>query len=202
MKILFCIIWGYLLGCLNPAALISKLKHKSLRENGSGNLGTTNTLLVFGKKYAALVLAFDMAKSLFAFKTATWVAPEVEWLGLASGFAAVVGHCFPFYLKFKGGKGLASFAGVVLAYRPLLFLFLLFTGMGLMIIVNYSFILPFYAASFFAVYAAIKEASLVAALLAVALAALIIAMHFGNFKKVLRGQENRVRDVIKAKFFH
>jgi len=202
MKILICIIFGYLLGCLNPAELISRLKHKSLRENGSGNLGTTNTLLVFGKKYAAIVLAFDMAKSLFAFKTATWVAPEVEWLGLASGFAAVVGHCFPFYLKFKGGKGLASFAGVVLAYRPFLFLFLLFTGMGLMIIVNYSFILPFYAASFFAVYAAIKEASLVAALLAVSLAALIIAMHFGNLKKVLRGQENKVRDVIKAKFFH
>lgn len=202
MKIFVCILIGYLLGTLNPAALISKLKHKSLRENGTGNLGATNTMLVFGKKFGALVMLFDMAKAFFAVWCARWIAPEIEWLSMATGVCAVVGHCFPFYLKFKGGKGLAAFAGLVLAYRPLLFLFLLISGTVLMLIVNYSFILPFYSAVFFTAYVAIREDEIAVLLLAVFVSALIVVMHFGNMVKAAKGRDKKIRDYIKIKSFH
>lgn len=202
MKSLICIFIGYLLGTLNPAALIAKIKHKSLRENGTGNLGASNTLLVFGKRFGALVMLFDILKGFAAFLLAGWIAPEVAWLPMAAGLAAVVGHCFPFYLKFKGGKGLAAFAGVVLAYDAKLFLFLLVSGMALMLIVNHSFVLPFYASTFFAVSVAIRATSIAVALLAAAVAILIVAMHFGNCIKAFRKQDLNIRGYIKTKLFH
>lgn len=100
----------------------------------------------------------------------------------------MVGHCFPFYLKFKGGKELAAFAGFVLAYNPWLFLFLLISGIALTLIVNYSFILPFYVTAFFTIYVAVREES--------------IAMHFGNFMNATREQNRKIREYIKTKLFH
>ena len=197
MKLALCILLGYLVGALNPAALIAKVKKKSLREHGTGNLGATNTLLVFGKKLGALVMLFDIGKGCLAVWIARWIAPEVAWLPLAAGLCAIIGHCFPFYLHFRGGKGLAAFGGVVLAYDPGLFLFLLISGFLLILIVNYSFILPLYASLFFAVHVGIREDSIMMLLLAVGCAGLIIAMHFGNFIKAVRGKDPGVRAYLK-----
>lgn len=202
MKILLCLLIGYLLGSLNPAALVSKLKHTDLRENGTGNLGATNTMLIFGKKFGAIVMLFDIAKAVLAVWCARWLASELQWLSLATGVCAVVGHCFPFYLKFKGGKGLAAFAGLVLAYNPFLFLFLFISGVALMLIVNYSFILPFYATVFFTTYVAIREDKISMVLLATFVSALIVIMHFGNFVKAARGQDKKIREYVKTKLFH
>ena len=154
-------------------------------------------MLVFGKKLGALVMLFDMAKAFLAVWCAKLIAPLIAWLPLAAGLFAVLGHCFPFYLKFKGGKGLAAFAGVVLAYRPTLFLFLLITGVVLMLIANYTFILPFYAAAFFAAYVAIRDGSIIMTVFATSASALVVIMHFGNFKKAIAGKERKVRDFIK-----
>ena len=192
---------GYLLGAISPAALIAKLKRKDLRENGTGNLGATNTMLVFGRTYGVAVMLFDIAKAFFAFKLAEWAVPEAEWLALAAGACAVVGHCFPFYLKFKGGKGLATFGGLVLAYEPWLFAFLLVTGVLLMILVNHSFILPFYATLFFAVYAAIREENILSFLCVALVSVLILVMAFEQLIRAVRGQDGKIREYIKTKLF-
>lgn len=202
MKILFCILVGYLVGSLNPAAIISRVKHSDLRVTGTGNLGATNAMLTFGKRMGALVMLIDITKSFFVFKLAEWMAPETAWIPMAAGLVAVIGHCFPFYMGFKGGKGLAAFAGIVLAYKPLLFLFLLVTGVGLMLIVNYTFILPFYATSFFTIYVAVSDGSLGCVIFATAVSVLIIVKHFGNFLKALRGEDRKVREYIKTKIFN
>jgi len=202
IRALVCLLLGYLLGSLNPAALISKLKGKDLREHETGNLGASNTMLVFGKAMGALVLAFDMLKGFLAFKLALWIAPEIKWAAMAAGFSAVLGHCFPFYLKFKGGKGLAAFAGVVLAYHPWLFLFLLITGMSLMVLVNHNFILAYYAAAFFGVFVVVRETSLLLVIFAVACTAVILIKHFENLVKAVRKEDILIRDYIKTKFFH
>ena len=201
IETVICLLSGYLVGSLNPSALISKIKNKNMRAEGTGNLGATNTLLVFGKKYAFLVLLFDMAKSFLELKAVEWIFPTLKWLALATGLCAVIGHCFPFYLGFKGGKGLAAFAGLVLAYKPTLFLFLLVTGVALMFVVNYSFILPFYASAFFAVFVAVYERDVWMFLIAAAASAIIMVMHFGNIKKAIRGEDNKVRDFVKNKLF-
>ena len=202
MKILLCILIGYLVGTLNPAALISKIKQKNLREHGTGNLGATNTMLVFGKAFGGLVLLLDILKSFAVYRFTSLLVPTPSWLAMASGLAAVLGHCFPFYLKFKGGKGLAAFAGLVLAYRPSLFLFLLVTGVLLMLLVNYSFILPFYAAAFFCAYTAVREGIGMSFALSTLAALLIIVMHFGNFLRARKGEDNKIREYLQGKRLH
>lgn len=202
MKILCFLLIGYLAGTVNPALLISKIKGKNLREHGTGNLGATNAMLVLGKKAGALVMLFDIGKSAIAVKLADLLAPELPWLSIATGLAVILGHCFPLYLNFKGGKGLAAFAGLVLAYQPLLFVWLLVSGIFIMVMVNYSFALPFYATVFFFVYVMIRETSILTVLLALMTSILIIVMHFGNLQKALAGRETKIREYIKTKMFH
>ena len=199
MKICLCLMLGYLLGSLSPSALIAKLKHKNLREHGTKNLGATNTSLIFGKKFGVVVMIFDIFKGFLAFKIPSLILPEVKWLSMASGLAAVIGHCFPFYLKFKGGKGLASFGGMILAYNPLLFAFLLVSTIVLLLIVNHSFIMPFYAAITFVIFVMIKEQSLPLILFAFLASLLLIIKHFGNMIKAIRGEDTKIRSYIKNK---
>lgn len=202
MRIFICILIGYLLGVLNPAALISRLKHKDLRQSGTGNLGATNTLLVFGKGFGGFVMIFDIGKAFLAVWCARWIAPQIVWLPLAAGAMAVVGHCFPFYMRFKGGKGLACFAGTILAYDPALFAIIAVTGIILMLVVNYSFILPFYATVFFSAYAIIFEENIFIIVFTLLISALIVITHFGNFQKALRGEDRKIREYIKNKLFN
>lgn len=200
MKIALSILMGYLLGSINPAAIVSHIKHKNIRKTGTGNLGATNVLLNFGKKYAAVVMAFDIFKGFLAVKLAELLFPAQAFAGAVAGCSAVVGHVFPFYLKFKGGKGLAAFGGFVLALSPLLFLFLLTTGTVLMFIVNYSVILPYYAGIVFPIYMGIRHGSLVLALICAVASVLILIKHAGNIKKAINGTDNPIREYAK-KFF-
>jgi len=115
MGYLFAILLGYLLGCSSMAFYIGMWKKKDIRTAGTGNLGASNTAVLFGWTSGVMVAVHDIAKSLTAVLLTKWLFPELEYAGAAAGIAAVVGHIFPFYLRFRGGKGLASFFGVTLA---------------------------------------------------------------------------------------
>ena len=109
------IIIGYLLGCSSMSYYISKFKKVNLQEKGSKNLGTSNTMAVLGWKYGVLVGIHDIGKSIIAVVLAKYLFPDLELAGFLAGIASVLGHIFPFYLKFKGGKGFASYFGMTLA---------------------------------------------------------------------------------------
>ncbi len=200
-RMILSVLIAYLLGSINPAAILSKFKQTDLRGQGTGNLGATNTMLVMGKKWGALVMAFDIAKAYLAVKIAQWLLPASYAAAMAAGFFAVLGHCFPFYMRFKGGKGLAAFGGLVLAYNPYLFLFLLSTAIVLIIVVNYSFIMPFYASVAFPLHVAYHTRSVWPTLFALAASAIIFVKHFGNFKKARRGEDIKIREYIRTKLF-
>lgn len=202
MESLRCILLGYLLGCLNPAALLSKLKKINLRKHGTGNLGATNTMLVLGKGWGALVLFFDIGKSFAAVRLAQFCCPALPVAGLLGGCGAVLGHIFPFYMHFKGGKGLAALAGLVLAYDPCIFLTLLILGCTLMLIFNYGIALTFSAATLFPILAGLHAQSLTDFLIAFAICLLIILKHRSVLAKVRRGEDTKIRDYIKTKLFH
>lgn len=197
LKIIICIAAGYLLGSLNPAALLGKIKKINLRKRGTGNLGATNVMLVLGKAYGALVMLFDIAKAFLAVRLCQLFAPDIAFAGIAAGGAAVVGHIFPFYMKFKGGKGLAPYAGMVLGVDPLLFAFLLVVCVTLMIIVNYSVAIPWSAGILFPTLSIFRSDSTVYILIAFAISALVMAKHFPNLKKAVRGEDVKVREYIK-----
>ena len=108
-------LMGYLLGCSNLAYWLAKWNRVDFRQGGSGNLGASNTTILLGWRAGVAVAVHDIGKAVLAVLLAGILFPEAENVGAAAGVAAVVGHVFPFYLKFRGGKGLASFFGTVLA---------------------------------------------------------------------------------------
>lgn len=115
------VVGAYFLGSINFAIYISRSAYKKdIRSFGSGNAGSTNVMRTFGTKAALIVLLGDIMKA-FISVTVTMVVCGIE-IAYIAGLAAMVGHCYPIYYQFKGGKGFATAAGMVLAADPLAFL--------------------------------------------------------------------------------
>lgn len=185
---------GYGIGQLSPAALISKLKNKDLRENGTGNLGATNTMLVFGKSYGIAVMLFDVLKAYFAVKIAKAMFQKFLFAGLFAGCFAVIGHIFPMYLNFRGGKGVATFAGMMLAYDIRVLLGLLLVAIVIMVTTDTGYYGPISAAILFPVWLWMKVKSIVVFGGVAAVGCLIIYKHKENFANAKAGKEIRVRE--------
>ena len=115
MAYLFSAVIGYLFGCSNMALYLSKYKGIDLRQSGSKNLGASNALMLMGWKAGILVGAHDIGKAWLAILMVRRIFPDVEMVGLVAGVSCVLGHMYPFYLKFRGGKGFAAYIGMMLA---------------------------------------------------------------------------------------
>ncbi|MFW9939844.1 MAG: glycerol-3-phosphate acyltransferase [Candidatus Thorarchaeota archaeon] len=106
---------GYLLGSVNPGYIIGKLKGVDIREEGTGNAGTSNVRIVLGFKYAVPTGIYDALKGIIAIFVALGIGADYRFAHI-SGMAAIVGHIFPFYLNFNGGQGIATSSGLMLLY--------------------------------------------------------------------------------------
>ena len=115
MTYLMIVLLSYLVGSSNMAYWLSLIHKVDIRKNGSGNLGASNATVLLGWGAGVLVAVHDIGKAVLSVALAKLLFPELEYAGAAAGVACVLGHIFPFYLKFKGGKGLASFLGAVTA---------------------------------------------------------------------------------------
>lgn len=188
---------GYIIGSLSPSALLSKIKKENFRKQGTGNLGATNTMIILGKGYGAFVMFFDIFKAFAAFMLATKLFPQFEHSGLLAGVFAVIGHIFPFYLKFRGGKGLAAFGGLILSFDPFIFLLLLILTLILMFLFNYGVAMPISAAVLFPILAFLKTKNLAVFALTLVASVLIIFKHIPNLKKAVNKDDATVRDYLK-----
>lgn len=197
MPILYSALIGYGLGALSPSALLSKIKKTDLRNQGTQNLGASNTMLVIGRAWGILVMFFDILKGFFSVKIAQWLFPQFRTAMLVAGLSAVIGHVFPFYLGFKGGKGLASFGGFVLAYNPWIFLILLSFGLILMLLTNASVAMPMSAGALFPILAGIASHSLAEAAFCAAASLIIIVKHWSNIDKARSGKDIKIRSFFK-----
>ena len=107
----FTILIGYAFGSIQPAYILSKIVGKiDIREHGSGNAGASNITAIMGWKYGFLVGLVDILKGVFAVLVVKWIYPFSPDLAFLSGIMAIIGHIFPFYMKFRGGKGVAALA--------------------------------------------------------------------------------------------
>ena len=106
------ILVAYLLGSVSMAYFLTKQKNVDARKQGTGNLGASNTKVLLGWGPAVIVAVHDIGKGLIAVLLARFLFPELPYVGAAAGVACVLGHIFPFYLGFRGGKGLATFIGM------------------------------------------------------------------------------------------
>ena len=192
------IITGYLIGSLSFAVIVSRLLGlPDPHTYGSGNPGATNVLRTGNKAAAVLTLAGDAAKGWFA----VWFAREVgAGYGVAeagaalAGLAAFLGHLYPVYFRFKGGKGVATAAGILLAINPWLGLGTLATWVIIAVFFRYSSLAALVAAvfaPFWALY--LNSFRLDATVMAVgAMAALLVWRHRTNIRNLLAGKEGRI----------
>lgn len=199
MNNIFSVLIGYFLGCLSPAAFLGRKHNVDLRKEGTGNLGATNTLIVLGVKNGIMVMIFDITKAFIASRIAKYLFPRQYYAGLLAGTGAIFGHCFPCHMKFKGGKGVATFAGMMLAHDPLILLILLAICIVVALIVNYGVSMPIAAALLYPpVSLAFSGDFWIFGITAVA-SILILVKHWSNIGKAIRHEHDTVRDFFKAR---
>lgn len=189
MNAIFSLGLGYLMGCLNPAAWISRKKKVDLKKEGTKNLGATNTALVMGKKAGYFVLFFDMLKSVFSYKVAKILFPQLAVAGLIAGIGVIVGHCFPITMGFQGGKGLASFGGLVLAHDPLVFAVLLTLGIVIAFIMDYGVYLAVSAAVLFPFASFLRSHDFWNFVMTGIASGIILIMHRTNLRRAITGED-------------
>lgn len=201
MQAILSIGIGYFLGSLSPAALVSKLKNVNLKEEGTGNLGATNTILTIGKAAGFFVMFFDILKSFFSYKLAKALFPQLLAAGLLAGIGAILGHCFPIFLHFDGGKGLAAFGGLVLAHDPKVFVCLLCFGILMVLITNFGVALTISAAVLFPIVEYFRSDDISLVILCAAASGFIIYKHLDNVEKARNDNDIHVRSYLKNVFF-
>ena len=187
---------GYCVGCINPASRIAERKHVNLKEEGTGNLGATNTAFVLGKKAGFFVLFFDIFKSFLSYKVAKWLFPKLLIAGILASIGCILGHCFPVTMHFQGGKGLAAFGGLILAYKPWMFFVIITVGIFMMFVCNTGVVAPFMGCLMFPAmvyFTAHTRAEFLALTVA---SGIIFATHLSNFKMA-----HRKEDVVNTRDF-
>ncbi len=137
-----CIVIGYIFGLFQTAYIYGRMKGIDIRQHGSGNAGTTNSLRVLGKKAGAIVFICDILKCGLAMTTVRLLFGEshadmIYLLVIYAAAGAILGHNFPFYLGFKGGKGIACTAGMVIFFHPVLIPLEVLTFFGIFFTTHY-----------------------------------------------------------------
>ena len=206
MERVICIIIGYVFGLFQTAFIYGKMHGIDIREHGSGNAGTTNTLRVLGTKAGLIVLLGDILKCILAIVICGDIfdashPDEIYLLKLYAAAGAILGHNFPFYLKFKGGKGIAATAGLILAFHPA------FIPMGVILFFGAFFFTHYVSLGSLLVYAGLMIEMVVAGqmglfgasqrilnemyLITALLTILAYYKHRENIGRLIRGEERK-----------
>ncbi|WP_289014652.1 glycerol-3-phosphate 1-O-acyltransferase PlsY [uncultured Granulicatella sp.] len=185
-------IVAYLLGSIPSGLWVGQyFFKKDIRQYGSGNLGSTNAFRVLGKKAGSLVLFCDIFKGFLAMILALTIfkQPDISPLWIAS--FAVIGHTFPIFASFKGGKAVATFAGMILAYQPLLLLYGLVIFLVLLAITRMVSLTAMVTITL-GVFLSLLFNDWTLTLFALAIDIFIIYRHRSNIQRILNGTENKV----------
>lgn len=200
------IIIGYLLGSFPTSVIAVRiLKGEDIRKIGSGNAGATNTVRILGAKWGVLVGLVDLAKGWLAIMIAS-AAGMSDYVLVLSGLAAVGGHAFPLFAGFKGGKGVATGAGMVLGLFPLAFLvclagFLLVLFLGGIVSlssITAAVLLPpsvFFLGGGRDAFQAGDEVGIGIWMFSLALGVFVIFLHRKNIRRLVRGEERRFEKI-------
>ena len=199
--ILITVVVSYLIGSIPTAYLLGKLKGVDLRREGSGNLGATNAFRVLGPLAGALSLFLDIGKGLLAVTVLTNVAVNfaglsgagsADWLRIIAGIFAIAGHNWTIFLKFKGGKGVATSAGVFLGLVPGAVGLSLLLWLGIVALSGYVSLGSLLAALGLPLFIWFLGERIEFALFGLLIAILVIIRHRPNIKRLFRGEENKI----------
>ena len=201
MEVFLSLSLGYAMGCLNPAAWIGKKNHIDLKQAGTGNLGATNTTMVLGRKAGAFVLVFDVAKSFLAARLARWLLPQLAVSGLLASIGVILGHCFPITMHFSGGKGLAAFGGMMLAYNPVVFVIVVLSGIGIMVLLDIGVAAPLLGTVMFPALTFLFSHDVPSTVCAVIASVIILYTHLDNVNKTRAHSDVKVKNYFRDVLF-
>ena len=201
MKVFLSLILGYAMGCLNAAAWVGRRNHINLKEAGTGNLGATNTTMVLGRKAGAFVLVFDLAKSFLAARLARWLFPQLAVSGMLASIGVILGHCFPVTMHFSGGKGLAAFGGMMLASNPVVFVIVVLSGIGIMVLLDIGVAAPLLGTVMFPALTFLFSHDVPSTVCAVIASVIIIYTHLDNVHKTRDHSDLKVKNYFRDVLF-
>ena len=184
---------AYLAGCSNMALYLSKWKKVDMRSAGSGNLGASNALVLMGWKAAVLVGIHDIGKAYLAVFLAKYFFPELPHIEAVAGVACVLGHMFPFYLRFKGGKGFASYLGMTIALNWKFALVVLAIVVLVTFITDYIVVGTVSTVLMVPAYMGFATGSLLLPAILLIGTAAILLKHRENYVRILNGTEIGLR---------
>lgn len=191
MMVAISMILGYLLGAIPFAWIVSKIGGVNIFKVGSGNAGFTNVFRVLGFKYAIIVLLGDILKGTAAAALGNFWGGNL--MMVCASVAAIVGHTFNCFIGFKGGKGVATGAGIMLFVSPLTFIGCAITLASLAYFTGYMSVGSLAAAILCPVLLYIDHQSSIIVLIFTICALYVIWMHRSNIVRLLRGTENKIR---------
>ena len=193
---------SYFLGNVNPALIIARLKKGiDIRDFNSKNAGATNTVMTVGFRWGIVVMVFDILKGTIPVLVARSLFEEQPFIWVLAGFFAILGHVFPFFYKFKGGKGTATYAGLLFGISPLFGLFVFISFFIILLITDYIVISTIFSVMFVPIYIYFfTDLGLYPVLILILIACISILKHLENIKRLLEGKELSLRSyLIKRK---
>lgn len=199
MEILITVIIGYFFGCIQTSYFIGKLKKLDIREHGSKNAGTTNAAIVLGLKYGVLTFLCDIGKTFLSMLIIKVLFPNIITLQYIAGAACIMGHIFPFYMKFNGGKGFACYIGMIFSINHVVGGFFLLAIILITILSDYLVLATISVTSIYPMYLAYNKVSpIVIAILSIVFV-VIFYKHIINLKRIKNGEETGLREFISDK---
>ncbi|HWT75440.1 MAG TPA: glycerol-3-phosphate 1-O-acyltransferase PlsY [Mobilitalea sp.] len=202
LKIILCLIFGYIFGCFSTGYFVGKLNKVDIREYGSGNVGSTNALRTLGAKAGALTLFGDVMKAVIPMLLVRFLFfrnyEYVELMTLYTGFGVVTGHNYPVWLKFKGGKGIAATGGVMATFDPLIIPIGLPLFVIIVAITRYVSIGSLFVGVFFPVWILIRHpGDLHMLILSLVFMLSAFIKHKTNIKRLMNGTESKIGQRVK-----
>lgn len=198
MGYVIVILAAYLLGCSNMAVYLAKLKNVDLTK-GSGNPGTSNATILMGWNAGVIVGIHDIGKAALAVILAELIFPDLKYVGAAAGVACVLGHIFPFYMGFRGGKGFASYLGMTLALNWKFALIILIIVGIVTVVTDYIVVGTVTTVVLVPVVMGILTQSAILAIILCAATVVILYKHRENFARLRNGTEIGLRSAAKGK---
>ena len=201
-RIAVCLGLGYICGCVSFGYIVGKMQKVDIRKYGSGNVGTTNALRTLGKKAALFTLLGDVLKCAIPVLLVKFLFfKDMEYrdlLGLYTALGAVLGHTFPFYLKFKGGKGIAVLVGTLLTFDWQLCILCAITFFTVLAITRFVSLGSLLMEVEFVIWVAItRPGDWHMLALSAVFAVLAFYTHRENIKRLLSGTENKIGQKVK-----
>ena len=194
---IMCIL-GYLLGCSNMATYLAKAKGVDVSAGGSGNPGASNATILMGWRAGILVAVHDAGKALLAVIIGKLLFPDARGVDVVAGAACVLGHIFPLFFKFKGGKGFASYIGMILALNWEFALIIIAAVIIVTILFDYLVIGTTLTVVSLPIYLFFTSAGWIAVLASCIATAVIIYKHRSNYVRIIKGTEIGLRSTMKG----